>query len=156
MNTIIESKESLGVLMLGNNPIELSKIVRYLEEVKGIKIITEFAFDLKGSLHCLSTFRPSFIIIDDNIGKSELNLSVKSFMNEKKTKDVPITIIKNSNYESIFSNEPLNYVLKSNMTGELLYRALTNSSKYRRTQDYLKLVYRKRKGKLMKLIKETF
>ncbi len=156
MNTIVEEKESLGVLMLGNNPIELGKIVAHLREVNGIKIITEFAFDLKSSLHCLSTFKPSFIIIDDNIGKDELNLSVKSFMSEKKTKDVPITVIKNSNYESIFSNGPLNYVLKSNLSGELLYRALTNSIKYRRTQDYLRLVYRKRKGKLKQLIKSAF
>lgn len=156
MHTVIETPESFHVLMIGNNPIELGKILDRLSEVKSVKIITEFAFDLKSSLECLSNFQPTFIIIDDNIGKVELSHSIKSFLREKKTKNIPITIIKNSNYEEVFSKGPLNFVLKSNLTGELLYKALTNSIRYRKTQDYLKQVYRKRKGQLKQLIKTVF
>jgi hypothetical protein len=148
----IENKESLQVLMLGNNPIELGRVLEHLQEVKSRTIITEFAFDLKSSLQCLVKFRPSFIIIDDNIGKSELNLSVHAFLHQRKTKHIPITIIKNSNYEQVVNYGPLNYVLKSNLTGELLYKALTNSTKYRKAQDYLQLVYRRRKGQLRQLL----
>ncbi|MFM9837358.1 MAG: hypothetical protein ACKVOQ_03775 [Cyclobacteriaceae bacterium] len=148
----IENNESLQVLMVGNNPIELGRVLERLQEVKSKKIITQFAFDLKSSLQCLGSFHPSFIVIDDNIGKSELNLSVQAFANRRKTKHIPITIIKNSNYEGMVNYGPLNYVLKSNLTGELLYRALTNSMKYRKAQDYLKLVYRKRKGQLRHIL----
>lgn len=148
----IENKESLQVLMVGNNPIELGRVLERLQEVRGRTIITQFAFDLKSSLQCLVKFRPSFIIIDDNIGKAELNLSVRTFSNQRKTKHIPITVIKNSNYEEVVNYGPLNYVLKSNLTGELLYRALTNSIKYRKAQDYLKLIYRKRKGQLRQLL----
>jgi hypothetical protein len=150
------SKDSLQVLMLGNNPIELNRVLERLQEVKTRTIITEFAFDLKSSLQCLVKFRPSFIIIDDNIGKSELDLSVRTFSNQRKTKHVPITIIKNSNYEQVVNYGPLNYVLKSNLTGDLLYRALANSMKNRKAQEYLKLVYRKRKGQLKQFLKTSF
>jgi hypothetical protein len=148
----INTQESIEVLMVGNNPIDLSRIVERLQEIKSKTIVTKFAFDLKSSLQCLMKFKPSFIIIDDNIGKSELGLSVQAFSRKRKTKDIPITIIKNYNYEPVMSLGPLNYVLKSNLSGELLYKALTNSLKYRKTQDYLKLVYRKRKGQLRQLL----
>jgi hypothetical protein len=148
----INTQESIEVLMVGNNPIDLSRIVERLQEIKSKTIVTKFAFDLKSSLQCLMKFKPSFIIIDDNIGKSELGLSVQAFSRKRKTKDIPITIIKNYNYEPVMSIGPLNYVLKSNLSGELLYKALTNSLKYRKTQDYLKLVYRKRKGQLRQLL----
>jgi hypothetical protein len=153
MTSKIENKESLQVLMVGNNPIELSGMVERLQEVKSRRIITQFAFDLKSSLQCLINFHPSFIIIDDNIGKAELSLSVHAFSRKRKTKDIPITIVKNYNYEPVVNNGPLNYVLKSNLTGEALYRALTNSLKYRKTQDYLKQVYKKRKGQLRQLLR---
>jgi hypothetical protein len=148
----IENNESLQVLMVGNNPIELGRVLERLQEVKSKKITTQFAFDLKSSLQCLGNFRPSFILIDDNIGKTELNLSVRTFSNQRKTKHIPITVIKNSNYEETVNYGPLNYVLKSNLTGELLYKELTNSLKYRKAQDYLKLVYKKRKGQLRHLL----
>jgi hypothetical protein len=148
----INTQESIEVLMVGNNPIDLSRIVERLQEIKSKTIVTKFAFDLKSSLQCLMKFKPSFIIIDDNIGTSELGLSVQAFSRKRKTKDIPITIIKNYNYEPVMSLGPLNYVLKSNLSGELLYKALTNSLKYRKTQDYLKLVYRKRKGQLRQLL----
>lgn len=147
-----ESSESLQVLMLGNNPIELGRVLERLQEVKGRTVITRFAFDLKSSLQCLVKFHPSFIIIDDNIGKTELNLSVRTFSNQRKTKHIPITVIKNSNYEELVNYGPLNYVLKSNLTGELLHKALANSMKYRKAQDYIKLVYRKRKGQLRQML----
>jgi hypothetical protein len=155
MIAMAENQESVTVLMVGNNPIDLSRVVERLQEIKNKKIVTQFAFDLKSSLQCLINFKPSFILIDDNIGKSELNLSIRSFSHKRKTKDIPITIIKNYNYEPVMSEGPLNYVLKSNLTGELLYRALTNSLKYRKTQDYLKLVYRKRKGQLRQLLSKV-
>jgi hypothetical protein len=150
-----ENQESVTVLMVGNNPIDLSRILEHLQEIKNKKIITQFAFDLRSSLQCLINFKPSFILIDDNIGKSELRLSIHSFSHKRKTKDIPITIIKNYNYEPVMSEVPLNYVLKCNLTGELLYRALTNSLKYRKTQDYLKLVYKKRKGQLRNLLSKV-
>jgi hypothetical protein len=156
MNLSATNTELLPILMLGNNPIELSSILERLKDVKGGRFVTKFAFDLKSSLQCLSTFTPRYIIIDDNIGKSELKLSLKSFLKSRTTKDVPITILKNSNYEESLYNGPLNYLLKSNLTGELLYRSLKNSNTYRQAQEFLQEAYRKRKGKLKQLLRVGF
>lgn len=152
MITKIENLEKLQLLLVGNNPIELSKILDRLNEVKGGKINTAFAFDLKSSLQCLLTFKPSHILIDDNIGKSELSNSINRLQSRRKTKDIPITILKNSNYQETVSWGALNFILKSNLTGELLYRSLLNSSKYRRAQLYFQQAYRKRKGQLSRML----
>jgi len=144
--------EKLNVLLVGNNPIELSKIFNNIGNVPGRRVLTEIAFDIKTILERLVSFRPNFILIDDNIGKLELKNAVKLFGTDKKTKNVPIAILKNSNYEEVFSVGVMDYILKENINGHSLYTALTNSLKFRRTQLYLHKVLRRRKGQLRRLV----
>jgi hypothetical protein len=144
--------EELNVLVVGNNPIELGRVFDSLNEIPGKRIITEIAFDLKTIIERLGKFTPNFILIDDNVGKSELSKSVQALVRFRKTKSIPITVLKNSNYHEAISSGVLNYVLKANLTGDSLYKALKNSIKFRQTQRYLHKAYRKRKGQLARLI----
>lgn len=144
--------DPINILLIGNNPIEMSSVLEKLKQVRGQRIITEIAFDLKSILQRLMRFNPNFIFIDDNIGKNELMETVKSLSSNKKTKDVPITVLKNSNYhESLASSSILDYLLKQNLSPEDLYKTLKNSLRFRRTQLYLYQAYRKRKDQLMKI-----
>ena len=71
METKIEknrSLETLHVLLIGNNPIEMGGVLEKLKQVRGQKIITEIAFDIKSILERLISFRPtlfSSMIISD-------------------------------------------------------------------------------------------
>lgn len=144
--------EDVSVLMVGNNPTDLGRIFDSLNHIPGRRIITEIAFDLKTILERLGRFSPNFIVIDDNIGKSELKNSVQALHRYKKTRSIPITILKNSNYQEAIGVGVLNFILKEQLTGEALYRALTNSIKFLRTQSYLRQTYRGRKGHLLRII----
>lgn len=145
--------ETLNVLLIGNNPIEMGRVLEKLQQVRGHRIITEIAFDLKSILERLMRFRPNFILIDDNIGKSELLVTVNALSSNRKTKDIPITVLKNSNYhEAMGSSSILDYLLKQNLSPESLYNTVKNSLKFRRTQLYLYQAYRKRKNQLLKVI----
>lgn len=139
--------------MIGNNPIELSRIFNHLEKIHGRKVITEIAFDLKSSIHRLLKFRPSFIIIDDNIGRTELKESVQYLLFHRTTKNIPITILKSSNYHEAVNAGVMNYILKENLTGESLLVTLKNSLKFQRTQKYLRQAYNKRKGQLSRILR---
>jgi len=143
--------DSLNVLLVGNNPIELSRVFDSVKAIPGRRIFTEIAFDLKTILERLASFRPNFILIDDNIGKLELKNTVKMLGNDRKTKNIPIAILKNSNYQEVVSVGVMDYILKENVTGESLYTTLTNSLKFRRTQIYLYKAFKKRKGQLKRL-----
>lgn len=148
--------ENLNVLLIGNNPIELSKVFENIKNVPGKRILTEIAFDIKTILERLVSFRPNYILIDDNIGKLELKNAVRLLGKDRKTKDIPIAILKNSNYEEVFSVGVMDYILKENINGDSLYTALTNSLKFKRTQMYLYKALRKRKGQLKRLAKRAY
>ncbi|MBA4056561.1 MAG: hypothetical protein C0490_17735, partial [Marivirga sp.] len=144
METKIENKalEPLHILLIGNNPIEMGGVLEKLKQVRGQRIITEIAFDLKSILERLIRFRPNFIFIDDNIGRTELLETVTTLSNNRKTKDIPITVLKNSNYhESLASSSILDYLLKQNLSTEDLYKTVKNSLRFRKTQLYLYQAY---------------
>lgn len=147
------SPESVNILLIGNNPIEMSSMLDTIAKVPGRKIMTEIAFDVKSSCQRLLNFQPTYILIDDNIGRNELSQTVDSFVHNRKTKDVPITVLKNSNYEeAVVSADIMDYLLKKNLTAESLYNAIKNTLKFRRTRQYLLDAYNKRKELLLKLV----
>lgn len=150
----LNQAEQYHILLIGNNPIEMGKILDSINQVPGKKIITEIAFDVKGCLERLVKFRPNFILIDDNIGSVELAQTVSTLSTNRKTRDIPITVLKNSNYrESYAPIGILDYLLKQNLSPEVLYSTLKNSLKFRRAQLLLYKAYKKRKGQLLRILK---
>lgn len=157
METRMESMrrgDTLNVLLVGNNPIEMGGVLEKLRQVRGQRIATEIAFDVKSILQRLLRFRPNFILIDDNIGRQELLETVNALSANKTTKDIPITVLKNSNYaESLGSASILDYLLKQNLSPEDLYKTLKNTLRFRTTQRYLYQAYQRRRGQLLKAIR---
>jgi CheY-like chemotaxis protein len=151
---LVRASEPLNILLIGNNPIDMGKTLEKLNQIRGRKIITEIAFDLKSIVERLIRFNPNYILIDDNIGKTELDLTVDTLSRTRKTKNIPITVLKNSNYQESSSSSTsgaLDYLLKQNFSSESLYMAIRNSLKFRRTQLFLYRAYRKRKGQLLRM-----
>lgn len=139
------------MLLIGNNPIDMTKTLEKLNQIRGRRIVTEIAFDSRSIDERLEHFEPNFIIIDDNIGKPELTQIVHALSKNRKTRGVPITVLKNSNYHESSPNGILDYVLKQNFSAESFYSILRNSLKVRRTQLFLHKAYERRKKHLLKL-----
>ena len=151
MKSTAQNPNSLNVLLIGNNPMEMGTVLDKLKQVRTQKIITEIAFDLRSILERLMRFNPNFIFIDDNIGRSELQETLKQLSSNRKTKDVPITVLKSSNYqEALGASSVLDYLLKQNLSADSLYNAVKNSFRLRRTQLYLYKTYQKRKRETSK------
>ena len=143
----------LHILLIGNNPIEMSSVLEKLNHIRGQKIITEIAFDLQSILQRLLRFQPHFILIDDNIGRAEMILTIQALEANRKTRNIPITLLKSSNYEeALGASGMMDYLLKQNLSSEGIYSMLRNSLKFRRTQLFLLNAYQKRKEQLSKLI----
>jgi DNA-binding NarL/FixJ family response regulator len=134
------------ILIVGNSPLELSGVINLIEQIPGQQFITETAFDTRSLWSRLRNFSPAFILIDDNIGKSELNLTLQALTHNPKTSDIPIAVIKNSNYsESLPTADIWDYILKQNMSSMSLLMALRNTLKFKRTRQYLKRALEGRK-----------
>ena len=135
MKSTAQNPNSLNVLLIGNNPMEMGTVLDKLKQVRAQKIITEIAFDLRSILERLMRFNPNFIFIDDNIGRLELQETLKQLSSNRKTKDVPITVLKSSNYhEALGASSVLDYLLKQNLSADALYNTVKNSFRFRRTQ----------------------
>jgi CheY-like chemotaxis protein len=78
--------------------MDMGGVLEKLNKVRGQRIVTEIAFDVKSILERLLRFKPNFILIDDNIGRNELMETVNTLSANRNTKDIPITVLKNSNY----------------------------------------------------------
>lgn len=143
--------ETLRILIVGNNPIDLSKLLDKLKPVENQRVATEIAFDEQSIMERLSHFTPEYILIDDNVGRTELAELIKSLSRERKTRHTPIMVLKNSNYREAVSYGALDFLLKENLTGDAVYKAVKNSLKLRQTQEYLLKAYKRRKGQLARL-----
>ena len=142
-------KKTLQILLVGNNPIELSALLNQVKDINQYLIYTELAFDVRSLLDRLKKFKPDFILIDDNIGMDVLVETTHYLQTEKKTRDIPVTVIKNSNYaESVPSDLVIDYLLKKSLTPERLYRTIINTFNIKQAQKFLKIAYLKRKRML--------
>src|SRR5882672_2976776 len=130
METKIEGSEgeTLKLLVVGNNPIELSRVLDQIEKIDRRKEI-RIAFDFQSIIDRLSNFKPDFILIDDNIGKAELRHAVDELLGGRHTKNIPITVLKNSNYREAISTGVMDFILKENLSGDSISKALLNSFK---------------------------
>ncbi|MCS6973078.1 MAG: hypothetical protein N2044_01350 [Cyclobacteriaceae bacterium] len=153
-NDVKRMQRPLRILLVGNNPIELSRMRELLQQIPGYQVISEIAFDVRSAWQRLMRFTPHFILIDDNIGKEELAQTVNSLAANRKTRDVPVAVLKNSNYsESITTSAALDYLLKQNLSASALYAAVKNALKLKRARQYLMQAYRKRRKQLLKFIR---
>ncbi len=145
-------EEKLHVILVGNNPIELSTLVNYMKKLTSRGVITEIAFNLKTLLERMLEFRPGYVFIDDNVGEEELKLLVNNLSSNKLTSEIPIAVLKNSNYSESFCNGISEYMLKSDLNEESLYKALVTALKFKKTRKNLYHNYQKKRVEVLSLI----
>jgi CheY-like chemotaxis protein len=145
---------TLKLLVVGNNPIELSRVLEQIEKIDRDKDI-KIAFDFQSIIDRLSHFTPNFILIDDNIGRNELRQVVDQLLSERRTRKIPITVLKNSNYREAITSGVMEFLLKENLSSDKIYKALRNSLKLRKTEMYLINSYKKRKGQLLRIFRAS-
>lgn len=151
--TALSSKTSdpVNIFLIGNNPTDLNGIYNLLKSIKKRTFKTEIHFDLTNVLSRISKFNPSCILIDDNLEKLKLKKLVKRLNAHVRTRHIPITVIKNSNYTEPQIQEAQDYLLKDSLTSESLSRSIFNSIKFKKMQRYLSINYAQKKSKLHNL-----
>lgn len=149
LSTNKQSRDSINVFLIGNNPIELSNIYEKLKEIKNKTYHTEIGFDLKGIYKKIMKFNPKCILIDDNLEKLYMRNLLSRLSTGAKTRNIPITIIKNSNYNPVCFSGAQDFILKEGITGESLSRTIVNSIRLKGMQQYLYLSYKKRRTQLL-------
>jgi CheY-like chemotaxis protein len=140
--------EPYNVLLVGNNPMTLGSVYRKLMSLNDKKLIIDFCFDCKKSIMRTLRFRPNIIFLDDNINKKLIRKFIDRINRNNRTKHIPITLLKSSNYNEVVTSGVQDYLLKENITSERLYHTIRNAGRFKRTARILKIAGRRRKRQL--------
>ncbi len=112
------------------------------------KLITEFAFDIKNVLVRVIKFSPGFILVDDKLTSGQIKILIRKLSNNKKTKEIPIALLKSSNYSEVITYGISDYILKESLSADRIYASILNSIKFRKSRKYLYKIYKKQAGYL--------
>jgi len=139
----------ISVLLVGNNPIEMSSIYDKLSKLKGKIKRIETAFTQEDVLSKITLMHPNCIVLDDNLGIAPLKTIIKN-VNALSKDMISITLLKSDNREEITSGVQ-EYLMKDGISELKIYNALRNALKFKKTQQYFKIKYRSGKRSLKRM-----
>lgn len=131
--------DEISVLLVGNNPIEMSLIYEKLSALKGKIKKIETAFSLEDTIKKINIMNPNCLLIDDNLGLNPLKAIVKN-VNELSKQAISITLLKSQNKQEITSGVQ-EYLLKEGIDSTRIYFALRNALKFKKTQQFFRIKY---------------
>lgn len=130
-NALLEhdNLSGLKVLLVGNNPLEMSKVYEQLQSLKERITSIYISFNDKEVLQFIKKNKPNCVLIDDNYGKSSMKrLLVR--LKKMKGHAYSLTLLKTTNTSgSVFGFQ--DYLMKESLNPERLYISFKNALKFR-------------------------
>ena len=142
----------MNILLVGNHPMDMSTIYDNLASYKKAQLNTDILFDIKEIFARIAKIKPAGILLDDRLGAKELVSVTRQLFRNTSTQDIPVTLIKNSNFNELTSMKVDDYVMRNDVSGDKIYRSFKNSRRFRRTSLFLFKTYRKRKSQFANLV----
>jgi len=113
-------RAKIPVLIIGNNPIEMTSIYNVLIGIRSKSYLADVCFDVKDSINRISKNRPEVILIDDNLIWSDIQKLVNILHQNDKTKEIKIIVLKSSNWNYNVIDNVDDYILKDTVSADLL------------------------------------
>ena len=151
---VSDSNDNLNVILIGNNPSELSGYLSKLSNFQGVKFITSFRFNLMKSLLDIRKWKPHYIVIDDYFPAKQMRKFIKQIRRNVDTQEIPVAILK-SNNRHLQVTGVQDFFLKENFTAERLVNAIRNSRNIRKAQVILYKTYKRSRKHFLKF-RESF
>jgi DNA-binding response OmpR family regulator len=117
-------RENIPVLIIGNNPIEMTQVYNLLVTNPLKNYVADVCFDVKDSFNRITKQKPSVILIDDNLLGEDINKLVKVLRSNAKTKNIKVIVLKSSNWNYNVIDNVDDYILKDTVTSGLLDRMI--------------------------------
>lgn len=143
----------LCVLLISNNPLEMSKIYDIIRQVKDRQIRLVTAFSLSETVDKASREQPDCIIIDDSFARKEIESMVQKVTKRKRSQYASFALLKSNNYRQAAANGIQEFMLKDDLSPEKLVRSILNAMKLRKTQTYLLHTYQVNKRLMKRIIR---
>ena len=112
----------IPVLIIGNNPIEMTFFFNVLTEIRSKNYLADVCFDLKDSFERINKNRPGVLLVDDNLPLDDIQKMVRVLRQNSKTKDIKIIVLKSSNWNYTVIDNVDDYILKDTINADLIDR----------------------------------
>lgn len=126
-NVLGIKRESLPILIIGNNPIEMTSIYNFLIGIRSKNYLADVCFDIQDSFDKITKGRPEVIFVDDNLSESDINKLVRVLNQNEKTKHIKIIVLKSSNWNYQVVDNAHDYILKDTINADNLDRLIEKS-----------------------------
>lgn len=146
---VASSNNDINVLLVGNNPLEMSIVYEKLYDLKDKIKRIETAFSQADMLNKIHLTHPNCIILDDNLGLKPLKAIIKN-VNELSKEAISITLLKTHNKQEVTSGVQ-EYILKDGIDSIRIYNALRNALKFKKTQQFFRIKYYSGKRNIKRL-----
>ena len=117
-------RDRIPVLIIGNNPIEMTSIYNTLIEIRSKNYLADVCFDIKDSFDIIAKSKPEVIFIDDNLILYDLKKLLRILKQNARTKHVKIIALKSSNWNYHIIDDVDDYILKDAINANILDRLI--------------------------------
>lgn len=119
-----QKSEHVNVMIIGNNPIELTNLYSILSNNRSKNYIAEVCFNVKDSLNKMLNKRPDCILLDDNLVVDQIKTFFRKIKSNSNLSNIPIVLLKSANLNSEASNDVNDYLLKNAIDAEVLNKTI--------------------------------
>lgn len=117
-------RAKIPVLLIGNNPIEMTSFFNVLVGIQSKNYLIEVCFDVKDGFHKIAKERPEVIFIDDNLPLDDVKKMVRILRQNAKTKNIKIIVLKSTNWSYNVIDNVDDYVLKDTIKADLMEKVI--------------------------------
>jgi CheY-like chemotaxis protein len=117
-------RAKIRILIIGNNPIEMTSIYNVLLGIRSKNYLADVCFDVKDSINRITKNKPELILIDDNLILDDINKLIRVLKHNSKTKHIKIIALKSSNWNFNVIDNVDDYILKDAIKADLLDRII--------------------------------
>jgi chemotaxis response regulator CheB len=120
-------RSKIPVLIIGNNPIEMTSIYNILMGIRSKKYLADVCFNVKDSLERIIKTKPEVVFIDDNLILDDIQKLIRVLKQNAKTKLIKLIALKSSNWSYHIIDKADDYILKDTIVADVLDRVITKN-----------------------------
>jgi CheY-like chemotaxis protein len=117
-------RETIPVLIIGNNPIEMTSIYNILISNTQKNYLADVCFDVKDSFNRITKQKPSVILIDDNLLIEDISKLIRVLRSNTKTRNIKVIVLKSTNWNYNVIDHVDDYILKDTVNSGILDRLI--------------------------------
>lgn len=120
-------RTKVSVLIIGNNPIEMTGIYNILVGFRSKSYLTDVCFNLKDCFDRINKSKPEVILVDDNLGAKHIQKMALVLRQNPKTSNIKIIALRSSSRSFQAIKNIDDHIIKDSINAKSLDKTIDKS-----------------------------